>query len=791
MTMPRISRRLVVSLAALSLTGSAWGQNGFAAAWGKNTDGQTSLDVQKYTQLDGGDAFTVALLSDGTIAVFGSNAQGQKDIPFSVDICTFVAAGAQHVLVVREDGKVRCWGDNALNQCDVPSDLATSKAVAGGIGHSMALTNAGSVRCWGDNSDGQCAVPGALGVVKAIAAGGNHSMAIRSDDTVVCWGDDTDGQSTPPLDLGSVLAIAGGTSHSVALTSNNEVRCWGLDDVGQSTPPAGATDVVAIAAGNLHTLALKRDGTVLAWGENDDNQTTVPTLDPISAIAAGGFHSLAIEANARDCDDDGTPDELQVRDDPTLDCTGDGLIDTCTDETFTQSTGFTAPFGSASTVTLTVSNSPTPLFAVELTVEVRADLGSSLEYLTLSLNDTVVTYLLAFGGTDCPTDTQVVRLWLPADVYMELLDEDRTAVFELTASGAVSTLECPNSRARISLRMRTDVADCNANDIPDICELEDGDLDDDDGNGIPDTCDDSVPGDLNFDRRSDLAFFDVTTRRINYSYLDGRTVLSSAPAGGSTGSGWAPVGKGDFDADGQPDFVLRHPSKTEVRVWLMDGTVVASNTVVGSLNFTQWQFLTTADIDDDGDDDIIWRRSSDGRVVAWRMNGSLVQNFDLNSSSGLEWLGAGDVDGDGDSDLLWRRNSDRQLRIWIMDNGTVDSVEAIDGLATGVNTTWRVRGLADFNDDGNDDILWRNSSTGQLAYYFLDGAFLVDADVILQNPGTSRTVEQIGDIDGDGDPDLVIRTVGGNTVFGWIMDGVTVESTGTIRDLPAGATILR
>jgi hypothetical protein len=173
------------------------------------------------------------------------------------------------------------------------------------------------------------------------------------------------------------------------------------------------------------------------------------------------------------------------------------------------------------------------------------------------------------------------------------------------------------------------------------------------------------------------------------------------------------------------------------------------------------------------------------------MNGSLVQNYDLNSSTGLEWLGAGDVDGDGDADLLWRRNSDRKLRLWLMDNGTVDEITAIEGLPNGVNLNWQVRALADLNDDGNADIVWRNSSTGQLAYYFLDGAFLVNTGVIVQNPGTSRNVESVVDIDGDSKPDIVFRAVNGNSVTAWIMNGVTVSSTGTIRDLPAGAVFLR
>jgi alpha-tubulin suppressor-like RCC1 family protein len=58
------------------------------------------------------------------------------------------------------------------------------------------------------------------------------------------------------------------------------------------------TDVIAIAAGpggNSHYFALKADGTVVGWGNNELGQSELPAgLTDVIAIAAGGYHSLAV-----------------------------------------------------------------------------------------------------------------------------------------------------------------------------------------------------------------------------------------------------------------------------------------------------------------------------------------------------------------------------------------------------------------------------------------------------------------------------------------------------------------
>ncbi|MCY7277928.1 MAG: DUF4347 domain-containing protein, partial [Phormidesmis sp. CAN_BIN44] len=82
-----------------------------------------------------------------------------------------------------------------------------------------------------------------------------------------------------------------------------------------------------------------------------------------------------------------------------------------------------------------------------------------------------------------------------------------------------------------------------------------------------------------------------------------------------------------------------------------------------------------------------------------------------------------DFNGDGKSDILWRSPSTGQVAIWEM-NGTT----LLPGTGYISNTpalTWQISGTGDFNNDKKADILWRNSSTGQLAIWEMDGTTLL------------------------------------------------------------------
>jgi hypothetical protein len=66
---------------------------------------------------------------------------------------------------------------------------------------------------------------------------------------------------------------------------------WGSQRIDSSVSNA---PFIAIAAGGWHSLALKKDGSIVGWGSNDYGQATPPDGNDFIAIAAGGSHSLAI-----------------------------------------------------------------------------------------------------------------------------------------------------------------------------------------------------------------------------------------------------------------------------------------------------------------------------------------------------------------------------------------------------------------------------------------------------------------------------------------------------------------
>ena len=105
----------------------------------------------------------------------------------------------------------------------------------------------------------------------------------------------------------------------MALTANGAVWAWGENNYGQlgnnsstnsSLPVStGLTGITAIAAGGSHSLALANNNTIWAWGNNGNGQlgdgTTVDRYTPvpvsgltgITAIGGGGNHSIALKTD--------------------------------------------------------------------------------------------------------------------------------------------------------------------------------------------------------------------------------------------------------------------------------------------------------------------------------------------------------------------------------------------------------------------------------------------------------------------------------------------------------------
>jgi hypothetical protein len=99
------------------------------------------------------------------------------------------------------------------------------------------------------------------------------------------------------------LAVAAGMIAQVALGQSNSgsVSCFGLGrgtnesqyDFGQSVVPEGLGPCTAVAAGGFHTVAIRVGGAIHAWGASYYGQLWVPgDAMPASKIVCGVNHTV-------------------------------------------------------------------------------------------------------------------------------------------------------------------------------------------------------------------------------------------------------------------------------------------------------------------------------------------------------------------------------------------------------------------------------------------------------------------------------------------------------------------
>ncbi len=273
-------------------------------------NGVSALHGKTVVAVAAGGYHSLALCSDGTVTAWGGNSDGQlgdntttgRTVPVAVNTASglsalygktivAIAAGGNHSLALCSDGLVAAWGlnmngqlgDNTIASRLVPVSVNTASgesalfgksviAIAAGAYHSLALCDEGTVAAWGDNLNGQlgirgvssrCISPAAVNsdagtsalygqMAVAIAAGGAHSLALCASGALAAWGYNFGGQVGDNTTMDRDVPVLVNTASNVSAL-------------------AGKT-VVGIAAATYHSLAWCSDGTVAAWGYNSDGQ---------------------------------------------------------------------------------------------------------------------------------------------------------------------------------------------------------------------------------------------------------------------------------------------------------------------------------------------------------------------------------------------------------------------------------------------------------------------------------------------------------------------------------------
>jgi hypothetical protein len=254
-------------------------------------------------------------------------------------------------------------------------------------------------------------------------------------------------------------------------------------------------------------------------------------------------------------------------------------------------------------------------------------------------------------------------------------------------------------------------------------------------------------GDFNGDGDADLLWRNSNGTLAEW-FMNGSTITSGASPtfGGSPvspDSTWNVTGIGDLNGDGDADMLWRNNNGALVE-WLMNGSTIsasASPTFGGSpvSPDSTWNVAGIGDFNDDGKPDVLWRNSN-GALALWQMNGSSISTSASPTSSGstvspdASWsvAGIGDFNGDGKADILWRQGTTGSLAMWMMNGSAIASSASVtyQGTAITPDSTWNIVEVGDFNGGSDSEILWRQSTTGVLAEWQMNGAQVVSSQEV-------------------------------------------------------------
>jgi hypothetical protein len=292
--------------------------------------------------------------------------------------------------------------------------------------------------------------------------------------------------------------------------------------------------------------------------------------------------------------------------------------------------------------------------------------------------------------------------------------------------------------------------------------------------------------DVNQDTKPDLVLVNgqaTSTIQVFINTSTGGVLSFATPVSYNLGpdagnSNWYSLALGDLNKDGYPDIVATNFGSNNVDVLINNrsgGFGGASSVVVGNGPIG----VAIADLNGDGNPDVATANYSDSSVGVLIGNGNgtfqAVSAHPVGTST-PQSLAAADMNGDTKVDLVVNHNNmTGAVSVLLNDGGAGFSKAAGSPFATGGPYEDQIA-VADLNGDGHPDVAtinfgvccWPGSGqAGMLSLLFGTGSGALSTAQVFPTVSPSDNLHgvAIGDLDGDGRPDIAVTTKAYHNVF--------------------------
>ncbi|MBK8601102.1 MAG: VCBS repeat-containing protein [Flavobacterium sp.] len=280
-------------------------------------------------------------------------------------------------------------------------------------------------------------------------------------------------------------------------------------------------------------------------------------------------------------------------------------------------------------------------------------------------------------------------------------------------------------------------------------------------------------GDLDGDGKPDVVVINITTRILSvFRNTSTSGAVSFAPKVDiNIVSDARSVSMGDLDGDGKLDLALANWSSNTVSV-LRNTSSLGTVTFAPKIDFATGvnpPSVAIGDLNSDGKPELVVANYGSNSVSVFRNTSTLgVLSFasktDFTTGVNPYSVSLGDIDGDGKPDLASANqgSNDASVLLNTSTSGLLNFATKVD-FATG--TTATSVSIGDINGDGKADLAVANYNSNNVSIYSNTStigtvSFATKVDLVT---GTNPLAVIIGDVDGNGRPDLVVANFGGST----------------------------